>query len=114
MGRWDYIQNMRRRQDPCTIVPTSSSAPLSYDMAKTCLDADFGFPDTLRQDTVATIKSLISNFYAFEDMDNFDDGGKDERAELHNMDRESIRQDTNPKETALTSSASARNPGLKP
>ncbi|KAG0266857.1 hypothetical protein BG011_000472 [Mortierella polycephala] len=37
-------------------------------MAKACLDTGFGFPDTLRQDTVATIKSLISNFYVFEDL----------------------------------------------
>lgn len=42
--------------------------PISYDLIKACLDSDFGFPVEVRQDTVDTVKGLISSFYVFEDL----------------------------------------------
>ncbi|KAF9291281.1 hypothetical protein BGZ88_006957 [Linnemannia elongata] len=56
-------------QDPCARVRGSlGGGAISYDLIKACLDSDFGFPVEVRQDTVDTIKSLISNFYVFEDL----------------------------------------------
>ncbi|KAG0252458.1 hypothetical protein BGZ95_006640, partial [Linnemannia exigua] len=59
-------------QDPCARITSgglfASGGPLSYDLIKACLDSDFGFPARMRQDTVETVKSLISNFYVFEDL----------------------------------------------
>ncbi|KAG0236734.1 hypothetical protein BGX31_003826 [Mortierella sp. GBA43] len=57
----------QQQQDPCTTA-SRLIGPISYDVVKACLDADFAFPKTLRRDTVATIKNLISNFYVFEDL----------------------------------------------
>ncbi|KAF8944815.1 hypothetical protein BGZ47_003661 [Haplosporangium gracile] len=42
--------------------------PISYDLIKVCLDIDFGFPAEVPQNTVDTVKSLISSFYVFEDL----------------------------------------------
>ncbi|KAF9911036.1 neutral amino acid transporter [Linnemannia zychae] len=58
-------------QDPCAIISGGGSfggGPISYDLIKGCLDSDFGFPIEVRQDTVDTVKSLITNFYVFEDL----------------------------------------------
>ncbi|KAG0284231.1 hypothetical protein BGZ96_011373 [Linnemannia gamsii] len=56
-------------QDPCArIGGRSGGGPNSYDMIKACLDSDLGFPADVRQDTIDTVKSLISNFYVFEDL----------------------------------------------
>lgn len=56
-------------QDPCARIGSGSGGgPISYDMIKACLDTDFGFPVDVRQDTIDTVKSLISNFYVFEDL----------------------------------------------
>ncbi|KAF9108996.1 hypothetical protein BGX27_008150 [Mortierella sp. AM989] len=55
------------KRDPCTIT-SRVIGPISYNMVKACLDADFDFPETLRRDTAETIKNLISSFYVFEDL----------------------------------------------
>ncbi|KAG0347286.1 hypothetical protein BGZ54_004948, partial [Gamsiella multidivaricata] len=61
---WHDVQSI---QDSCTIA-SRVEGPIPYNVVKACLDADFGFPDYLREDTVATIKKLISSFYVFEDL----------------------------------------------
>ncbi|KAF9545820.1 hypothetical protein EC957_010448 [Mortierella hygrophila] len=56
-------------QDPCARVGSGlEGGPISYDLIKACLDSDFGFQAEVRQDTVDTVKSLISSFYVFEDL----------------------------------------------
>ncbi|KAF9360175.1 hypothetical protein BGX26_010314 [Mortierella sp. AD094] len=55
------------KQDPCTIT-SRAVGPISYNVVKACLDADFDFSETLRHDTAETIKSLISSFYVYEDI----------------------------------------------
>ncbi|KAF9128929.1 neutral amino acid transporter [Mortierella sp. 14UC] len=58
-------------QDPCARISSGGSfggGPISYDFIKACLDSDFGFPAEVRQDTLDTVKSLITNFYVFEDL----------------------------------------------
>ncbi|KAF9949306.1 hypothetical protein BGZ72_008914 [Mortierella alpina] len=60
--------DIRRQVDPCTAVSKLTDVRVPYEVAKACLDADFPFPSTLREDTAKTIKTLISNFYVFEDL----------------------------------------------
>ncbi|KAI8605188.1 hypothetical protein EDD21DRAFT_350223 [Dissophora ornata] len=59
--------DVRPQRDPCMVV-SKVVGPVSYDVVKDCLDADFDFPENLRGDTVATIRTLIRNFYVFEDL----------------------------------------------
>ncbi|KAG0329741.1 hypothetical protein BGZ99_000476 [Dissophora globulifera] len=60
--------DIRPRRDPCMMVADLIDGPIPYDVVKACLDTEFDFPESLREDTVATLKSLISNFYVFEDL----------------------------------------------
>ncbi|KAF9432480.1 hypothetical protein BGZ76_010717 [Entomortierella beljakovae] len=53
--------------DPCTIA-SKIVGPISYNIVKACLDADFAFPENHRNDTAETIESLISSFYVYEDI----------------------------------------------
>ncbi|KAF9148384.1 hypothetical protein BG015_009875 [Linnemannia schmuckeri] len=56
-------------QEPCARTGSGLGGGLiSYDLIKACLDTDFGFPAEVRQDTVDTIKRLVSSFYVFEDL----------------------------------------------
>ncbi|KAG0212894.1 hypothetical protein BGX28_005356 [Mortierella sp. GBA30] len=60
--------DVQRPVDPCTTASKLIGGHIPYDVAKACLDANFAFPSTSREDTVATIKTLISSFYVFEDL----------------------------------------------
>lgn len=57
-----------RAVDPCTVVSRYGSKPIPYEAVKACLDSDFPFPSNHRAETAATLKSLIANFYVYEDM----------------------------------------------
>ncbi|KAG0377765.1 hypothetical protein BGX24_005506, partial [Mortierella sp. AD032] len=53
--------------DPC-LAATSAKSPIAFDVAKACLDADFPFPADNRAKTAESIKKLIHNSFAFEDL----------------------------------------------
>ncbi|KAG0353969.1 hypothetical protein BG005_006828 [Podila minutissima] len=54
--------------DPCAVVSHYGSRPIPYETVKACLDSDFPFPSNHRAETAATVKSLIANFYVYEDL----------------------------------------------
>ncbi|KAF8977825.1 hypothetical protein BGZ52_006653, partial [Haplosporangium bisporale] len=57
-----------RATDPCAVVSRYGSKPIPYEAVKACLDSDFPFPSNHRAETAATVKSLIANFYVYEDL----------------------------------------------
>ncbi|KAG0028558.1 hypothetical protein BGZ82_008367 [Podila clonocystis] len=57
-----------RALDPCATVSLYGSKPIPYETVKACLDSDFPFPINHRAETAATVKSLIANFYVYEDL----------------------------------------------
>lgn len=57
-----------RAVDPCAVVSRYGSKPIPYEAVKACLDSDFPFPSNHRAETAATVKSLIANFYVYEDL----------------------------------------------
>ncbi|KAG0094123.1 hypothetical protein BGZ93_007520 [Podila epicladia] len=57
-----------RALDPCAVVSRYGSKPTPYETVKACLDSDFPFPSNHRAATAATVKSLIANFYVYEDL----------------------------------------------
>ncbi|KAF9288260.1 hypothetical protein BGZ68_000545 [Mortierella alpina] len=60
--------DIRRQVDACLAASNLIGGRIPYEFAKACLDADFPFPSTLREDTAKTVKTLISSFYVFEDL----------------------------------------------
>lgn len=59
---------LNRALDPCAVVSRYGSKPIPYEAVKACLDSDFPFPSHHRAETAATVKSLIANFYVYEDL----------------------------------------------
>ncbi|KAF9564574.1 hypothetical protein EC968_004457 [Mortierella alpina] len=60
--------DIRLQVDPCAVASKLTQGRIPYEIAKACLNADFPFPRSHREDTVKTIKSLITNFFVFEDL----------------------------------------------
>ncbi|KAG0339186.1 hypothetical protein BG000_002667 [Podila horticola] len=59
---------LNRALDPCAVVSRYGSKPIPYEAVKACLDSNFPFPSHHRAETAATVKSLIANFYVYEDL----------------------------------------------
>ncbi|KAF9425106.1 hypothetical protein BGZ94_007836, partial [Podila epigama] len=55
-------------EDACSVVARYRAKAIPYETVRACLDSDFPFPDSLRANTVATVKGLLSNFYVYEDL----------------------------------------------
>ncbi|KAF9966600.1 hypothetical protein BGZ70_001858 [Mortierella alpina] len=57
-----------RRVDPCVATSKLIGGRIPYEVAKACLDTDFPFPRSNREETAKTIKTLISSFFVFDDL----------------------------------------------
>ncbi|KAG0055786.1 hypothetical protein BGZ83_007366 [Gryganskiella cystojenkinii] len=64
----NYVPTYPSLSDPCYRASRGLGGPVSYEIVVACLDTNFPFPDRLRQDTISTMKNLISNFYVYEDL----------------------------------------------
>ncbi|CAO3575046.1 unnamed protein product [Mortierella alpina] len=56
------------RMDPCVTTSKLIGGRIPYQVAKACLDADFPFPRSHREETAKTVKTLISSFFVFDDL----------------------------------------------